>query len=49
MAIKAGIAKPASISKRQGKPLATEPKDAAKQAKNPRRPKDAVTRARRKV
>jgi hypothetical protein len=50
MAIKAGIAKPASISKRQGKPLATQPKDAAKQAKeNPYRPKDAVTRAKRKV
>jgi len=50
MAIKAGIAKPASISKRQGKPLATQPKDAGKRPKGkPRRPKDAVTRASRKV
>jgi hypothetical protein len=50
VAIRAGIAKPASISKRQGKPLATQAKDTAKQAKGkPRRPKDAVTRARPKV
>jgi hypothetical protein len=50
MALKAGIAKPASIGKRQGKPLATPPNDTAKQAKGkPRRPKGAVTRARRKV
>lgn len=50
MAIKAGIAKPASISKRQGKSLATQAKDTAHRPKGkPRRPKDAVTRASRKV
>jgi hypothetical protein len=50
MALKAGIAKSASIGKRQGKPLATQPKETAKQAKGkPRRPKGAVTNERPKV
>ena len=50
MALKAGIAKPASIGKRQGKPLAKQPKDTAKQTKGkPRSPRGAVTNARPKV